>query len=38
MQQAIRNGVRQEIAQAALFLAAQAPRDTTGQFLDIFGS
>jgi len=27
-----------EIAQAALFLAAQAPRDMTGQFLDIFGS
>lgn len=28
----------EEIAQAALFLAAQAPRDMTGQFLDIFGS
>jgi hypothetical protein len=27
-----------EIAQAALFLAAQAPRDVTEQFLDIFGS
>jgi NAD(P)-dependent dehydrogenase (short-subunit alcohol dehydrogenase family) len=27
-----------EIAQAALFLAAQAPRDMTGQFLDICGS
>lgn len=28
----------EEIAQAALFLAAQAPRDMTGQFLDVFGS
>lgn len=28
----------EEIAQTALFLAAQAPRDMTGQFIDIFGS
>ena len=28
----------EEIAQAALFLATKAPRDMTGQFLDIFGS
>ena len=28
----------EEIAQAALFLAANAPRDMTGQFIDIFGS
>ena len=28
----------EEIAQAALFLAAYAPRDMTGQFIDIFGS
>ncbi len=27
-----------EIAQAALFLATRAPRDMTGQFIDIFGS
>jgi NAD(P)-dependent dehydrogenase (short-subunit alcohol dehydrogenase family) len=27
-----------EIAESALFLAARAPRDMTGQFLDIFGS
>jgi NAD(P)-dependent dehydrogenase (short-subunit alcohol dehydrogenase family) len=28
----------EEIAQVALFLAAQAPRDLTGQFIDVFGS
>ena len=28
----------QEIADAALYLAAKAPRDMTGQFIDIFGS
>ena len=28
----------EEIAQTALFLAAQAPRDMTGQFIDVFGS
>jgi NAD(P)-dependent dehydrogenase (short-subunit alcohol dehydrogenase family) len=28
----------EEIAEAALFLAARSPRDMTGQFLDIFGS
>ena len=28
----------EEIAQAALYLAARAPRDMTGQFIDIFGS
>ena len=28
----------EEIAQAALFLATQAPRDMTGQFIDVFGS
>lgn len=28
----------EEIAASALFLAAEAPRDMTGQFLDIFGS
>ena len=28
----------EEIAQSALFLAAQAPRDMTGQFIDVFGS
>ena len=28
----------EEIAQVALFLAAQAPRDMTGQFIDVFGS
>ncbi len=28
----------EEIAQAALYLATQAPRDMTGQFIDIFGS
>ena len=27
-----------DIAQIALFLAAQAPRDMTGQFIDVFGS
>jgi len=27
-----------EIAQTALFLAGQAPRDMTGQFIDVFGS
>jgi NAD(P)-dependent dehydrogenase (short-subunit alcohol dehydrogenase family) len=27
-----------EIAQAALFLAARAPRDMTGQLIDMFGS
>jgi NAD(P)-dependent dehydrogenase (short-subunit alcohol dehydrogenase family) len=28
----------EEIARVALFLAAQAPRDMTGQFIDVFGS
>ncbi len=28
----------EEIAQAALYLATRAPRDMTGQFIDIFGS
>jgi NAD(P)-dependent dehydrogenase (short-subunit alcohol dehydrogenase family) len=28
----------EEIARAAVFLAAEAPRDMTGQFIDIFGS
>ena len=28
----------EEIAQVAMFLAAQAPRDMTGQFIDVFGS
>ena len=28
----------EEIAQTALFLAGQAPRDMTGQFIDVFGS
>ena len=28
----------EEIAQAALFLATRAPRDMTGQFIDVFGS
>ena len=28
----------EEITRCALFLAAHAPRDMTGQFLDIFGS
>ena len=28
----------EEIAQAALFLATKAPRDMTGQFIDVFGS
>ncbi len=28
----------EDIAQAALYLAARAPRDMTGQFIDIFGS
>ena len=28
----------EEIAQTALFLAARAPRDMTGQFIDVFGS
>ena len=28
----------EEIAEAALFLATKAPRDMTGQFLDIYGS
>ena len=28
----------EEIAQVALFLAANAPRDMTGQFIDVFGS
>ena len=28
----------EEIAQTALFLAAGAPRDMTGQFIDVFGS
>jgi len=29
---------REEIANAALYLATDAPRDMTGQFIDIFGS
>ena len=28
----------EEIAQAVLFLASRAPRDMTGQFIDVFGS
>ena len=28
----------EEIARTALFLAGQAPRDMTGQFIDVFGS
>ena len=28
----------EEIAQVALFLASKAPRDMTGQFIDVFGS
>ena len=32
------DATEEEIAQVALFLAAQAPRDMTGQFIDVFGS